>query len=129
MNPEHLFEQAESLIQAPAAGRPRQVDLRRAISAAYYALFHAILAAAADLVIGTTRRSTVLYELVYRSIDHRALKDLCTESNKTDLNEKICTLSFLIHPNSPLARGRATILRERHGTSIASSDDDTAAGA
>jgi hypothetical protein len=75
MNPEHLFEQADKLIQAPAAGRPRQVDLRRGVSAAYYALFHAILAAAADLVVGTTNQSTVLYELVYRSIDHRALRD------------------------------------------------------
>jgi uncharacterized protein (UPF0332 family) len=88
MNPEHLFEQAETLIQAPAAGRPRQVDLRRGVSAAYYALFHAILATAADLVVGTTNRSTILYELVYRSIDHRALRELCTEVGKTTLTKK-----------------------------------------
>lgn len=91
MNPEHLFDQAEKLIQAPAAGRPRQVDLRRGVSAAYYGLFHATLAAAADLVVGTTNRSTAPYELVHRSIDHRALKELCTEVTKQTLPRKYAT--------------------------------------
>jgi hypothetical protein len=39
MNLEHLLEQAERLATA-GVGRPRQADLRRAISTAYYALFH-----------------------------------------------------------------------------------------
>ena len=47
LNPDHFFEQADTLM-APPAGAPRQVDLRRAISNAYYGVFHAILAAAAD---------------------------------------------------------------------------------
>jgi hypothetical protein len=47
LNPEHLLEQAERLIEPPPAGPPRQVDIRRAISSAYYAVFHATLAAAA----------------------------------------------------------------------------------
>jgi hypothetical protein len=36
LNPEHLFEQAEKLVIPPPAGPPRQVDIRRAVSAAYY---------------------------------------------------------------------------------------------
>ncbi len=32
LNPDHLFDQADRLAAAPASGRPRQVDLRRAIS-------------------------------------------------------------------------------------------------
>src|SRR3954454_4175598 len=36
LNPEHLFQQAEQLILPPAAGPPRQVNIRRAISAAYF---------------------------------------------------------------------------------------------
>jgi len=48
LNPDHLFEQAERLVAPPPAGPPRQVDLRRAISAAYYGLFHFCLIAAAD---------------------------------------------------------------------------------
>jgi len=59
----------------------------------------------------------------------QSAKDERVRSLLNDLARTWTTLAFLIHPNSPLARGRATILRERHGTSIASSDDDTAAGA
>jgi hypothetical protein len=82
-NPDHLFEQAEKLVAPPAAGPPRQVDLRRAISAAYYGIFHFCLAAAADEFVGATQRATSRYTLVYRSIDHKVLKDLCSEARKT----------------------------------------------
>jgi hypothetical protein len=81
-NPDHLFEQAEKLVAPPVAGRPRQVDLRRAISAAYYGLFHFCLAAAADEFVGVTQRATGRYTLVYRSIDHKTLKELCAETRK-----------------------------------------------
>src|ERR1700691_52999 len=86
LNPDHLFEQAEKLIEGP--GRPRQVDLRRAISSAYYGLFHAILTAAADEVIGRTRRSSRNYSLAYRSVDHRALRALCAEVQRPTLSSK-----------------------------------------
>lgn len=81
-NPEHLFEQAEKLVAPPSAGPPRQVDLRRAISAVYYGIFHFCLAAAADEFVGVTQRATSRYTLVYRSIDHKTLKDLCAEAKK-----------------------------------------------
>jgi hypothetical protein len=87
-NPEHLFDQAEKLAKPPAVGAPRQVDLRRAISAAYYGLFHAILAAAADELVGSSKRSTARYSLAYRSIDHRALRSLCGEVQKPTLNKR-----------------------------------------
>jgi hypothetical protein len=43
--------------------------------------------------------------------------------------QKITTvmLALLIHPKQPVRTGLGAILRERHGTAIASSDDDTAA--
>jgi hypothetical protein len=41
-----------------------------------------VLAAAADEIIGVTNRASNLYTLVYRSIDHRALRDLCNEAKK-----------------------------------------------
>ena len=83
LDPEHLFEQAEKLILAPPAGPPRQVDLRRAISAAYYGLFHFVLTAVADEFVGKSKRGTPLYELAYRNVDHRAFKSLCVEVAKT----------------------------------------------
>jgi hypothetical protein len=79
LNPQHLLEQAERLVEPPPAGPPRQVDIRRAISSAYYAVFHAALAAAADEFIGATVRSDARYGLVYRSVDHKALAEVCTE--------------------------------------------------
>jgi uncharacterized protein (UPF0332 family) len=81
LNPDHLFEQAEKLI-TPQAGRPRQVDVRRAISAAYYAIFHAILTAATDQFIGVANRDESRYGLVYRSVDHGWLRKLCEEVQK-----------------------------------------------
>ena len=78
LNPEHLLAQARVLTAAPSAGPPRQVDVRRAISAAYYAVFHAILTAAADEFVGVGQRVKPNYALVYRSIDHRHLSAVCS---------------------------------------------------
>jgi hypothetical protein len=88
LNPDHLFEQADRLIASPPHGPPRQVDLRRAISSAYYGVFHAVLAAVANRFIGSTKQATSLYSLVYRSIDHHALRNLCLEVTKTNLSPK-----------------------------------------
>ena len=77
LNSEHLFEQAETLIEARPAGPPRQVDVRRAMSAAYYAVFHGLLTATADTFVGRTKRGTVEYALLYRSINHNWLRQVC----------------------------------------------------
>jgi len=87
LNPEHLFEQAESLVDA-RSGRPRQADVRRAISTAYYGLFHAIITAAADLYVGKASRDTSRYGLVYRSVNHDWLRDLCKEVQKPTLTNR-----------------------------------------
>jgi hypothetical protein len=84
-NAEHLLDQAEPLIAPVGPGAPRQVDLRRAISSAYYAVFHAVLAAAADEFVGRARRAETAYGLVYRRIDHGALRELCAELNRPSL--------------------------------------------
>src|SRR5216683_5648163 len=78
-DPERLFEQADALVSGGAAEQVHQTDLRRALSAAYYALFHFTLTAAADMVIGAGNRSTKRYELVYRSVDHSRLMTLCRQ--------------------------------------------------
>lgn len=88
LNHDHLFEQADKLIASPPAGPPRQVDLRRAISSAYYGVFHYMLTAAADEFVGVTKKNTNRYTLVYRSIDHRDLRELCMETKKQTLTAK-----------------------------------------
>jgi hypothetical protein len=83
LNPDHLLEQADRLTTAPVGGAPRQADLRRAISTAYYALFHAVLTELADNFAGKTKRHTSRYALVYRSVDHGSLRKLCEDVVKT----------------------------------------------
>ena len=87
LNPDHLFEQANRLI-TPQTGRPRQVDIRRAISAAYYGIFHAIVTAAVDQFVGVTNRDESRYGLAYRSVDHGKLRKLCEEVQKSKLSAK-----------------------------------------
>jgi uncharacterized protein (UPF0332 family) len=87
LNPEHLFDQADGLASS-GVGRPRQVDIRRAISACYYGLFHAVIAAAADLMIGQNNRSQPSYGLIYRSIDHNRLRDFCKDVQKPTLPDR-----------------------------------------
>jgi len=87
LNHKHLFEQAERLA-APAADAPKQVDIRRAISSAYYGLFHFVLTAAADQYIGVTKRATSEYGRVYRSVDHKSLRELCEDVKKPTLPAK-----------------------------------------
>lgn len=87
LNPDHLLEQADRLTVSPV-GAPRQTDLRRAVSAAYYGLFHVVATAIADQFVGAVRRGTPEYALAYRRIDHKALKALCAEIKAGRLSSK-----------------------------------------
>ena len=60
----------------------RPARLRRAVSAAYYALFHHVLRTGADRFIGTSRRHTAGYAMLYRSFAHARMKDVCQEIDK-----------------------------------------------
>jgi hypothetical protein len=86
-NSDHLFEQADKLIVSQA-GRPRQADIRRAISAAYYGLFHAIVAKAVDQFVGATNRDKSHYGLAYRSVSHSRLREVCNEVQKSTQSNK-----------------------------------------
>ena len=88
LNPDHLLEQADRLITPLAGGAPRQADLRRAISNAYYGLFHAVVTEAADDFVGASHRQTPRYSLIYRSVDHRWLRTLCEDIAKHTLPRK-----------------------------------------
>jgi uncharacterized protein (UPF0332 family) len=59
-------------------GKPRQADLRRAISTAYYALFHALAKDAADLLVGVgPNRPDKAWSHLYRSLQHGDAKAAC----------------------------------------------------
>jgi hypothetical protein len=88
LDPQHLLDQAHALLAETDAGPRCQVDLRRAISAAYYSVFHTLTCAAADRIVGSANRSTPGYTLVYRAIDHRALNSLCLMATRPILPPK-----------------------------------------
>ena len=79
MRPEHLLEQADQLLTRGRPGALRSADKARAVSAAYYALFHRVLAAAADALVGGRRFHSPAYRLAYRSIPHGRVRAVCLE--------------------------------------------------
>lgn len=82
INPDHLLEQAARLLERRSgASLIRQADRRRAISSAYYAVFHLATGALADELVGTTSaaRKSPRYALVCRSVDHNRLRKLCEQ--------------------------------------------------
>lgn len=88
LNHEHLLDQAATLCASRNARKPRQVDLRRSVSSAYYAVFHLVLTALADEFVGKSLRSLPRYSLAYRSVDHGRLRAICNEIGKPKLNPK-----------------------------------------
>ena len=55
--------------------RPTQAGLRRAVSTAYYAMFHTLAASAADLLMGTSRSPA--WHRVYRALEHGRARSAC----------------------------------------------------
>jgi hypothetical protein len=83
-DPEHLFEQAVRLTEPwPSEAEPRQTDLRRAISAAYYGLFHFAVAASTEMFMDS--RFADEYAVAYRGVGHEWLRSLCDQLQKKRL--------------------------------------------
>lgn len=79
MQPLDLIETAKRLTRNQASGRPHQSDLKRAVSSAYYALFHALCLNFANHLVGTNRRSHGwrAWRQTYRYVDHGHAKTQC----------------------------------------------------
>lgn len=74
-----LIASAKALCPSAAKRRPRQADLRRAVSAAYYAVFHELARSCADALVGATksRRPNKAWVEVYRGLEHGSAKNAC----------------------------------------------------
>lgn len=59
--------------------RPKQADLRRSLSSAYYALFHSLARSCADMLVGGqgSDRSRAAWAQVYRALEHGEAKKRC----------------------------------------------------
>src|SRR5437879_9430564 len=75
---DQLIEQALHLATRDAQGRPRQDNLRRAISAAYYALFHFLVDQTCRSFVGGGPNRRALRAVLARAFDHSVMKRAAT---------------------------------------------------
>jgi len=80
VQPRDLLLTAKKLVPN-GIGQPRQTDLRRALSTAYYAAFHCLARSCADYMVGTNSktRSKHAWQQVYRSLEHGFSKNACND--------------------------------------------------
>lgn len=73
-----LVEVARSLTEF-GRNKPKQAYLRRAISTAYYAMFHTLTKCCADSLLGTSKsnRSNEAWLQAYRAMNHGDAKTSC----------------------------------------------------
>jgi uncharacterized protein (UPF0332 family) len=87
--------------------KPRQSDLRRAVSSAYYALFHAIAKDVADVLVGVGHdRPDNAWRQAYRALDHGPAKTACEQLRSLNFPPRLqdCGDAFV---EFQLARHRA----------------------
>jgi uncharacterized protein (UPF0332 family) len=73
--PERLLEQA-SFLAGVDPRRPRQSNLRRAVSSAYYAVFHFLVDQACRSLLGSNAGRTSLRNILSRGFEHGQMKEL-----------------------------------------------------
>jgi hypothetical protein len=61
-------------------------QLRRAVSTAYYAVFHAIMRRAAERFMGAGHARAAGYRLIYRSFEHGRVGQICLELSSASLS-------------------------------------------
>ena len=77
VNPHDLIRTARRLTESGAT-QPTQADRRRAVSTAYYAMFHCLAASAADLFIGTEHNPA--WHRTYRALEHGRARSACRKA-------------------------------------------------
>ena len=85
MNPLELIAIARALVGGVIAGDAvpvSQTALRRAVSCAYYAMFHTLLGSNADVLVGAlpSDRQRWAWRQAYSTVDHRAARNKLSRS-------------------------------------------------
>lgn len=83
-----LFFQAETLARLDAK-RPKQANLRRAVSSAYYAVFHYLVHEACCLQIGTQHGQAPFRHVLGRAFTHTVMKQACTSFGGGTLKDAV----------------------------------------
>jgi uncharacterized protein (UPF0332 family) len=90
LDPQHLLDLAKREAKSNRKGAPRQADLRRAVSTAYYAAFHELCGAVADAFVPahSTRAKTTFYQ----ALGHGELRSRCEDLAKKTLPKRLVEL-------------------------------------
>lgn len=88
-DPSDLLATARLLLSAGSIQPPSEAQLRRAVSTAYYALFHTVLRAGAERFMGDGKRRSAGYSLLYRSFNHGRIKAVCESLDVKTLNKTL----------------------------------------
>lgn len=83
-----LFAQAEALAQLDAK-KPKQANLRRAVSSAYYGLFHYLVHEACCIQIGTQHGQAPYRHVLGRAFGHGVMKQACTSFGGGTLKDAV----------------------------------------
>ncbi len=84
-----LIEQADTLARLGGQGAPRQANLRRAVSSAYYAVFHYLVDAACRAILGTQHAQQAYRYALSRAFVHATMKAACSSFAGTQLPEAV----------------------------------------
>jgi hypothetical protein len=84
-DPAELLAVARMLAEGSTETPPSDAQLRRAVSSAYYALFHTVVRAGAQRFMGPGSEGRPGYNLLYRGFTHSRLKDVCNRLDVTQL--------------------------------------------
>jgi hypothetical protein len=87
-SPTELLDLARGLSTETATHKPNDAELRRAVSTAYYALFHNVVAAAAQRFMGPGHQNSAGYRILYRGFDHKRMKEICESLQLSKLRDK-----------------------------------------
>lgn len=79
-----LLDQAVYLYEEHDKTRPKQASLNRAVSTAYYAIFHKIIHACSLQMFGATKQSEQLRYAAARKFEHKHMKDVCKRITDAD---------------------------------------------
>ena len=131
IDPQELIDTCYKLVPQAATPPPSQADMRRAISTAYYAVFHTLGASNAELIAGQpqSNMSSYAWERVYRRLDHgrtqnnlRAVLNLLSQTGENfartfiDLQEQRQEADY--NPNALITRSDTVNIIARAQTAI-----------
>ena len=83
MKPLDFIATARDLAGANSKGRPRETNIRRAVSSTYYALFHCLATCNANMLVGGpgANRSQPAWRQAYRGLQHGTVRQRCERQN------------------------------------------------